>query len=85
MHGLCPWIRGPAPPDPAHVRCVNTYRELEHFLIHFLSHSYLLNYHVNPTQLLGCLAVRITRILEDMGAELEVDITEFVNSAAKSP
>ena len=48
--------------DPAHVRYVNTYRELEHFLIHFLICSYLLNYHVNPTQVLGCLAVRIARI-----------------------
>ena len=37
-------------------RYVNTYRELEHFLIDFLIHSY---YHVNPTQVLGYLAVRI--------------------------
>ena len=62
MHGSRPWIREPAPSDPAHVRYVNTYRELEHFLIHFLICSYLLNYHVNPTQVLGCLAVRIARI-----------------------
>ena len=31
-----------SPSDPAHVRYMNTYRELEHFLIHFLIHSYLL-------------------------------------------
>ena len=62
MHGSRPWIREPAPSDPAHVRYVNTYRELEHFLIHFLICSYFLNYHVNPTQVLGCLAVRIARI-----------------------
>ena len=45
--------------DPAHVRYVNTCQELKHFLIYFIIHSYLLNCHVNPTQVLGCPAVRM--------------------------